>query len=108
MNRLCQNLNDFVYWILRCLNVLVCVVPLLGNWMVIPMAPQHAIAPHAGGTAYFGHTVMLMKISKRKGKQNLLSGARHWRFTSVQTVAVWHFGVGYKRTKQARLESLLI
>ena len=71
-----------------------------------PMAPPHAIAPHAGGTAFFGHTVMLMKISKRKVKQKLMSGARHWRFTSVQTVAAWYFGVDYKGTKQARLELL--
>jgi hypothetical protein len=70
------------------------------------MVRPHVIAPHAGGTEFFGHTVMLTRISKRKEKQKLMSGARHLSFTSVQTVAAWHFGVGFKRTNQAKLELL--
>ena len=74
--------------------------------MVNLMVRQHVIAPRAGGTAFFGHKVMSAKISRRKGKLELMSGVRHWSFTSVQIVVAWHFGVGYKRTKQARLELL--
>ena len=43
---------------------------------------------------------------KTQGETKAMSGARHLSFTSVQTVAAWHFGVGYKRMKQVKHASL--
>ena len=50
------------------MKVLVYVVLLLGNLMESPMGQPHVIAPHVVGTEFFGHTVILMRISRRKGE----------------------------------------
>jgi uncharacterized protein (DUF488 family) len=71
-----------------------------------PMGLPYVIAQLAEGMVSFGHMVMLTKISKRRAKQELMSEARHWSFTSVQTVDAWLSGVGFKRTKQVKHASL--
>jgi hypothetical protein len=45
--------------------------------MASPMGLPHVIAQLAEGMVFFGHMVMSMRILKRKGKQELMSGARH-------------------------------
>jgi hypothetical protein len=90
------------------LKVLVYVVLYLGNLMESPMGQPHVIAPHVGGTEFFGHMVMLMRISRRKGKlAHMFEVMPCWNFTSAQTVGAWLSGVGFvKRTKQVKHASL--
>jgi hypothetical protein len=90
------------------LKVLVYVVLLLGNLMESPMGQPHVIAPHVVGTEFFGHTVMLMRISRRKGKLgHMFEVMPCWNSTSAQNVDAWLSGVGFvKRTKQVKHASL--
>jgi len=74
--------------------------------MASPMGLPLVIAQLAEGMVFFGHTVMSMRISNRKGKQELMSGARHYSITSAKTVDVWLSGVGFKKMKQVKHASL--
>ena len=80
----------------------------LGNLMESPMGQPHVIAPHVGGTEFFGDMVMLMRISRRKGKlAHMFEVMPCWNSTSAQNVDAWLSGVGFaKRTKQVKHASL--
>jgi hypothetical protein len=68
------------------------------------MAQQHAIAQHAEGMAFFGHTGMLTKTSRHRVKPKHLSEAPHWRFISAPNVAALHIGKALSKTKLAKQE----
>jgi hypothetical protein len=68
------------------------------------MAQQHAIARHAEGMAFFGHTGMLTKTSRHRVKPKHLSEAPHWRFISAPNVAALHIGKALSKTKLAKHE----
>jgi hypothetical protein len=68
------------------------------------MAQQHAIARHAEGMAFFGHTGMLTKTSRHRVKPKHLSEAPHWRFISAPNVAALPIGKALSKTKLAKQE----
>jgi hypothetical protein len=68
------------------------------------MAQQHAIARHAEGMAFFGHTAMLTKTSRHRVKPKHLSEAPLWRFISAPNVAALHIGKALSKTNLAKHE----
>jgi hypothetical protein len=73
------------------------------------MAPLPVIARHVEGTELCGRTAMSMKTSEHKVKLVPMFGTMPYlHFTSAPSADAWHFGVGYERTKQAKLELLSI